>query len=137
MSRYRLIWSGTLPPAVGGFMCFWAVNSRMVITMLKKLAHPFLALALAFAIAASMAQPADAGRGGRAAAFVGGTLLGLGIAGAIAHAHGPTVYYEEPGGCYKGRLRCKWVEGPCYYNKYGDYICRRGHERCWRPTYCD
>jgi hypothetical protein len=108
----------------------------MVITMFRKFAHPIMALSLMFAIAAAAAQPAEAGRGGRAAAFVGGTLLGLGIAGAIAHGHGP-VYYEDYGRCYKGRLRCKWVEGPCYYNKYGDYVCRRGHERCWRPTYCD
>lgn len=111
------------------------VNWQTVITMLRKLTHPLMGLVLAFAVAASMAQPAEAGRGGRAAAFVGGTLLGLGIAGALAHAHGP-VYYEEPV-CYKGRLRCKWVEGPCYYNKYGDYVCKRGYQHCWRPTYCD
>lgn len=105
--------------------------------MFRKLAHPFMALTLAFAVAAAAAQPAEAGRGGRAAAFIGGTLLGLGIAGAIAHGRGHAYYDDYGGGCYKGRLRCKWVEGPCYYNRYGDYVCRRGHKRCWRPTYCD
>lgn len=110
----------------------------MVVTMFRKLAHPIMALTLVFALAAAAAQPAEAGRGGRAAAFIGGTLLGLGIAGAIAHGRGHgDVYYDDYGGCYKGRLRCKWVEGPCYHNKYGDYVCRRGRERCWRPTYCD
>lgn len=111
---------------------------EMVMTMFRKLAHPFMALTLAFALAAAAAQPAEAGRGGRAAAFIGGTLLGLGIAGAIAHAHGHGhVYYDDYPSCYKGPLRCKWVKGPCYYNKWGDYVCRRGYERCWRPTYCD
>lgn len=98
--------------------------------MFKKLAHPFMALTLAAAMSATSVQTAEAGRGGRAAAFIGGTIIGLGIAGAIAHG-------RTHGGCYKGRLRCEWVDGPCYYNKYGDYVCRRGHERCWRPTYCD
>lgn len=106
----------------------------MVITMFRKLAHPLMALTLAtVAVGAGSVQPAEAGRGGRAAAFVGGTIIGLGIAGAIASGRDRAYY----GGCYKGRPRCEWVDGPCYYNKYGDYVCRRGYERCYRPTYCD
>jgi len=105
----------------------------MVSIMIKNVVHVLLALTLAVAIGVTTAQPADAGRGGRTAEFVGGTILGLGIAGAIAHDRDRASY----GGCYKGRLRCEWVDGPCYYNKYGDYVCRRGHERCYRPTYCD
>lgn len=107
-----------------------AVDLGVMIAMFRKLTHPLMALTLATAMTATSVQPAEAGRGGRTAAFITGTIIGLGLAGAIAHG-------RTYGGCYKGRLRCEWVKGPCYYNKYGDYVCRRGHERCWRPTYCD
>ena len=94
--------------------------------------HVFIALAMAVAVSSAATQPAEA-RGGRTAAFVGGTLFGLGVLGAYAHARDRAYY----GGCYKGPPRCEWVPGPCYYNKWGDYVCRRGYERCYRPTYCD
>lgn len=101
--------------------------------MFRKLGHVVVALALAVAIGTASAQPVEA-RGGRTAAIIGGTIIGLGVLGALSHARDRDYYYD---GCYKGPLRCERVRGPCYYNKYGDYVCRRGHERCYRPTYCD
>jgi hypothetical protein len=100
--------------------------------MIRKLVHVLLALSLAIGIGAATAQPADA-RGGRTAAFVGGTILGLGIMGAYAHARDHAYY----GGCYKGPLRCERVGRRCFYNRYGDYVCRGGREHCYRETYCD
>ncbi len=99
--------------------------------MVKKLASFFLALTFVFAVGAASSQPAEA-RGGRTAAIVGGTIIGLGILGAMNSSRAG--YY---GGCYKGPVRCERGPRRCYYNKYGDYVCRRGGERCYRPTYCD
>lgn len=100
--------------------------------MLRKLVQVLMALTLAVGIGAGYVQPAGA-NGGRTAAIVGGTIIGLGVLGAYAHARDRAYY----GGCYRGPTRCEWVKGPCFYNRYGDYVCRRGYERCYRPTYCD
>ncbi len=100
--------------------------------MLKKILGAVLALSFAIGLGAASVQPAEA-RGGRTAAIVGGTIIGLGILGAAAHARDRNYY----GGCYKGPVRCERVGKRCFYNKYGDYVCRGGAERCYRPTYCD
>jgi hypothetical protein len=101
--------------------------------MIKKLIHAALALTLAIGVGFASVQPVEA-RGGRTAAIVGGTILGLGLLGAYAEGRERTYYRES---CYQGPPQCRWVEGPCYYNSRGDYICRRGYEKCYRPTICD
>jgi hypothetical protein len=101
--------------------------------MLKKLTKLLLALTFVVGIGAATMQSAEAYRGGRVAAGVAvGTLLGLGIAGAYA---GPRYYAGE--GCYVGPRQCDYVGRRCWYNRYGDYVCRGGEYRCWRPRICD
>jgi hypothetical protein len=103
--------------------------------MLKKIGHLAAVAALVLGIgAASFGDPAAAGRGGAVAAGVAvGTVLGLGIAGAYA---GPRYYAVGPG-CYRGPRQCDYVGRSCWYNRFGEYICRGGDYRCWRPTICD
>ena len=101
--------------------------------MWKTVTKSLLALAVVLGLSATVSQPADA-RGGRVAAGVAvGTLLGLGIAGAYA---GPRYYGDGPG-CYRGPRQCDWVGRSCWTNRYGEYVCRGGERRCWRPTICD
>lgn len=103
--------------------------------MLKKLMQVALGLVVVAGVAVSGAEPADARRGDVAAGIAVGTLLGLGIAGAYA---GPR-YYGYYGGpeCYRGPRQCNWVGRNCWRNRYGEYVCRGGSYRCWRPTICD
>lgn len=101
--------------------------------MLKNCARALLALMLAVAVVVSSMQPAEAGRGGRFAAGVAATLLGLGLLGAYAHGHERHHYRE----CYPGPERCGWVRRRCFHNNYGDYVCRGGRYTCWREDYCD
>jgi hypothetical protein len=103
--------------------------------MLKKVAHSAAALMLVLGIVAATVQPAEAHRrgGGVAAGLAIGTILGLGIAGAYA---GPR-YYDYGPGCYRGPRQCDYVGRSCWYNNFGERICRGGEYRCWRPTICD
>jgi hypothetical protein len=101
--------------------------------MLRKIAHLSMAATFVAGIGAISVQPAEAGRGGNFAAGVAAGVIGLGLLGAYAHARDR--YYA--GGCYRGPSRCEWRPGRCYYNDYGERICRRGYEHCYRPTYCD
>lgn len=99
--------------------------------MLKKVMHALMALTMAVGIGTATVQPAEARRGGVVAgAIIGGVIAGALIAGASrrAHAHGH---------CYKGPRRCEWHGRHCFYNRYGDYVCRGGDYRCWRPTICN
>jgi hypothetical protein len=102
--------------------------------MLKKIAYPMIAVALAAGTALATVQPAEA-RGGRVAAGVAAGIIGLGILGAYAHARDRAYYagrcYEVGGGCY-------WREGRCYINRFGDEVCRRSYRVC-EPvrTVCD
>jgi hypothetical protein len=119
-----------LPFGLGGRTSqIWDDNA-----MRNRIAQALLALTLVLGIAAATAQPADAHRrgGGVAAGVAIGTLLGLGIAGAYA---GPR-YYAGPG-CYRGPRQCSWVGRSCWTNRFGEYVCRGGDYRCWRPTICD
>ena len=102
--------------------------------MLKKLMQFAAALALVTGIAAASSQPAEAYRRGFGPGLAIGTFLGLGIAGAYA---GPR-YYDGPGpGCYRGPRQCDYVGRSCWFNSYGERVCRGGEYRCWRPTVCD
>ena len=103
--------------------------------MLKKIAQSLVALALVLGIVATTVQPAEAHRrgGGVAAGLAIGTILGLGIAGAYA---GPR-YYDHGPGCYRGPRQCDYVGRSCWFNSYGERVCRGGEYRCWRPTICD
>ncbi len=103
--------------------------------MLKKFAQSAAGLMLMLGIVAATIQPAEAHRrgGGVAAGLAIGTILGLGIAGAYA---GPR-YYDYGPGCYRGPRQCDYVGRGCWFNNYGERICRGGEYRCWRPMICD
>jgi hypothetical protein len=103
--------------------------------MRSRILHAAAAASLALGLAAATVQPAEAHRRGAgvAAGVAVGTLLGLGIAGAYA---GPR-YYGPPPGCYLGPRQCDRVGQRCWHNSYGEYVCRGGEYRCWRPTICD
>lgn len=103
--------------------------------MQKRIMQSAAALVLGLGIAAATIQPAEAHRrgGGVAAGVAVGTILGLGIAGAYA---GPR-YYDYGPGCYRGPRQCDYVGRSCWYNSYGERVCRGGDYRCWRPTICD
>jgi hypothetical protein len=114
--------------------------------MLKRIMRSVLVFTVVIGITGAMTQSADAGRRGRIAAGVAvGTLLGLGIAGAYAgpryypgpaYYRGPA-YYDDGPDCYRGPRQCHYVGRSCWYNRYGEYICRGGEYRCWRPRICD
>ncbi len=101
--------------------------------MVKKITQSLLALTLALGVVVSSMQPAEAGRGGRFAAGVAAGIIGLGLLGAYGHARDR--HYDRE--CYPGPERCGWVRRRCFYNHYGDYVCRGGRYTCWRDEYCD
>lgn len=103
--------------------------------MLKKITSIALSIALAVTLVTASVQDAEARRG-RNAAVVGGVALGLFALGAAAAAQDRS-YDRSGGGCYRGPKECRWVRGECYWNRWGDRVCERGHRECWRPTYCD
>ena len=103
--------------------------------MLKKIIYSLMAMVMAAGEVAASIQPAEARRGGRVALGVGAAILGLGLLGAYANAR-ERAYYRS-GGCYPGPEECGWRNRRCFYNSYGDYVCRGGRYTCWRPTYCD
>jgi len=103
--------------------------------MINKLKYMGLALAIFAGTSIALTPEAEARRGAQTAGIVAGTVIGLGILGAYAHArehnHG---YYRSS--CYKGRERCEVVGQRCWYGRYGDYRCK-DDVRCYRPTICD
>ncbi len=99
--------------------------------MFKKVIYSLMALTMAVGVMVSTSAPAEARRGGVVAgAVVGGLLAGALIAGASR----PSYAGER---CYKGPRQCDWAGRHCFYNRFGDYVCRGGEYRCWRPTICD
>jgi hypothetical protein len=100
--------------------------------MKKKLMACATAVALVAGLFAATAHEAEARRGFGAGVAVG-AILGLGIAGAYA---GPR-YYDDGPSCYRGPRRCGYVGRSCWYNRYGERICREGEYRCYRRTVCD
>src|SRR5438552_120605 len=103
--------------------------------MFKKLMQSAGALTLVLGIAAASSQPAEARRGFGPGLAIG-TFLGLGIAGAYA---GPRYYgyYDNGPGCYRGPRQCDYVGHSCWFNSYGERVCRGSAYRCWRPMVCD
>lgn len=102
--------------------------------MLKKFIYSLLALTMALGVVATSADQAEARRGGLVAgAIVGGVVAGALIAGASR----PSYAYGGGPACYAGPRRCEWAGRHCFYNRWGDYVCRGGEYRCWRPTICD
>jgi hypothetical protein len=97
--------------------------------MIGKASALFVALLLAFSTIVSSAGDAEA-RHGRKGALATGIFLGILGAGALAAGRG-----NER--CYRGELRCRWVRGECYRDRWGDLECESGYEKCYRPVYCD
>ncbi len=100
--------------------------------MLKVLTHAGLALALVAGASIATSNEAEARRGYRVGGAVAGAVIGLGILGAYAHS-------RERGysrSCYPGRQRCDVVGQRCWYNRYGEYVCK-DDVRCYRPQVCD
>lgn len=105
--------------------------------MMKKLMTALMAITLAFGAVSVQSTDAEArSRGGRIAAGVAAGIIGLGILGAYANAR-DRGYYHSSGECYPGPERCGYSQRRCWYNNWGDLVCRRGEYRCWRETICD
>lgn len=107
-------------------------NPREETEMLTKLTQSAMALAFVGATAITAAPQAQAHGGNRTAGVVAGTIIGLGVLGAYA-ASRDRGYYRS---CYPGRQRCEVVGQRCFYNRWGEYICK-DNVRCWRPEVCD
>jgi len=108
--------------------------------MLNKIVAGLMAVLVAMTAVAANPEPAEAGhRGGRVAAGIAAGIIGLGILGAYANARDRHYYrsYEYARECYPGPERCGYTGRRCFYNDWGDYVCRRGQWRCWRETICD
>ncbi len=101
--------------------------------MLRKMTHLALAVSLMAATSIVSTQQAEA-RGGRVAGAVAGTIIGLGVLGAYAHARERNHSYSRA--CYPGRERCEVLGQRCWHNRYGEYRCK-DDVRCYRPTVCD
>ena len=100
--------------------------------MMKTLMSAGLALTLAAGTMIASTSSAEAHRGYRGAGIVAGTIIGLGVLGAYA-ASRDRGYYRS---CYAGRQRCDVVGQRCWYNRYGEYVCK-DDVRCYRPQVCD
>ena len=100
--------------------------------MLKQITRAGLSLALLGAAALSTATTADARSGRHAAGIGGGTIIGLGVLGAYAHARERGHYRS----CYPGRRHCEVVGQRCWYTRHGEYVCK-DDVRCYRPRVCD
>lgn len=92
---------------------------------------PASALGLAAIMTFATVDSASARRGHWVAPFVAGAAIAT-ILGSRAYAQ--PYYY---GGCYKGPVQCRFVGGGCWANQWGERVCRRGQEQCWRPTICE
>ncbi len=103
--------------------------------MLKKLMQPVMAVVLATGLIASSAPTAEAGHGRGIGVGIAAGIIGLGILGAVANRD--RYYSRYAGECYPGPEECGFVNRRCFYNRWGDYVCRGGRWTCWRPTYCD
>jgi hypothetical protein len=104
--------------------------------MINKFISSLMAVAMVTSVGISTAvQPAEAG-GRNVGVGIAAGIIGLGILGAYANAR-DREHYRSSGGCYKGPEQCSWRDRHCFENRYGDYVCRGGVYRCYRPTICD
>jgi hypothetical protein len=110
------------------------VASKGERAMFKSIVHASIAAALVAATTISTAQQAEARGGRRAAGAVAGAIIGLGLLGAYAASRDRGYYYDRS--CYRGRRVCNVVGQRCWYNRYGEYVCR-DNLRCYRPRICD
>ncbi len=99
-----------------------------------------VATTLALAALSATPEPAEARRGGVGLGIAAGIIAGAAI-GSYAYGY-PSYYrysryYAYDGGCYAGPRQCRRTGGFCDYNRFGDYVCRGGVVRCYRPTLCD
>lgn len=101
--------------------------------MFKNIIRTAMAASLVAVTTVGTAEQAAAGSGGRAAGIVAGTIIGLGVLGAYAGSRDRGYYHRS---CYPGRRVCDVVGQRCWYNRYGEYICR-DNLHCYRPTVCD
>jgi len=109
--------------------------------MLKKIFQVLLALSLIVGVLAAPIETAEARRGTGVAVGVGLGLLGLGLLATQGYAYGPgPAYYgygPGPAGCYPGPRQCGFTGRHCFNDYYGNYVCRGGQYRCWRPAICE
>jgi hypothetical protein len=109
--------------------------------MFKKFLSTVMAGVMMLGLSFATVQPAEAGRGGRNVGIgIAAGIIGLGVLGAYAHARDRDrghYYVRERSECYKGREQCGWHDRHCFNNRYGDYVCRGGTYRCYRPTICE
>ncbi len=100
--------------------------------MMKTVSAVMATLLLATTLTVASIGTADARKGRKAAAIIGGAALGI---LALEAMKADREYVDE--GCQRGPRKCRWIRGGCHYDEYGDRVCRRGHRECYRPVYCD
>lgn len=101
--------------------------------MFKKILPAFTAAAVIAGIMAATVQPAEARRGRNIGLGIAAGVIGLGVLGAYANAR---PYHRS--GCYRVGGECRYREGKCYINRYGEEVCRRGYKVCESArTVCD
>lgn len=99
--------------------------------MRSKVAVGLLAVSTAAAALSGATVPAEAKNGRNVAIGVAAGLVTLGVIAGAANAGSRRSCYTVGGGCH-------WREGKCFYNRYGDYVCRQGYQVCEpRRTVCD
>jgi hypothetical protein len=108
---------------------------------LKAAISALLSVALIAGALVLQPKPAEAGRGvGIGVGIAAGVIAGAAI-GSYAYGYPRyyrySRYYVSDNGCYLGPRQCRRVGGYCDYNRFGDYVCRGGTVRCYRPTICD
>ena len=92
------------------------------------------AMALMLLAATATVSDARGRRGVGVGAAIVGTVIGLGIAGAIARDREDPYYHRSS--CYPGPRQCQVVGTKCWRDDYGARQCR-DDVRCWRPEICD
>jgi hypothetical protein len=108
----------------------------------NKCASAMMATAMLVGAITTAPQPAEARRGvGIGLGIVAGVIAGAAISsyayGYPRHYRYSRYYVSDNGGCYLGPRQCRRVGADCDYNRFGDYVCRGGAVRCYRPTICD
>jgi hypothetical protein len=105
--------------------------------MLRKIMQSMMALTLALGVAASSIAPAEARHGRGLGIGIAAGIIGLGIIGAYGHHRDRYYSRADDDECYPGPEECGFVNRHCFYNTWGDYVCRGGRWTCWRRNSCD